>query len=200
VLTVRIDTTAPTLTATNQPPANDAGWNHEAVTTSFTCTDELSGIATCTTPLLTTAEGTTSAIGIATDLAGNEAATSSLVRIDRGAPACIAASSPQTLWPPNHRMAAVAVSVTTADPVSGVATWRLVSVASDEPDEGLGDGDKPNDIQGWSLGAMDTAGSLRAERSGLGDGRVYALTYAVEDAAGNMSTCGAAVAVPHDEP
>ncbi len=73
-----------------------------------------------------------------------------------------------------------------------------MSVASNEPDNGLGDGDTSNDIQGWAIGTADTSGQLRAERSGKITGRRYTLTYEAEDIAGNRSTCVTTVVVPHD--
>lgn len=39
---------------------------------------------------------------------------------------------------------------------------------------------------------------LRAERAGAGTGRVYTLTYAGRDGAGNESTCTTTVTVPHE--
>lgn len=49
------------------------------------------------------------------------------------------------------------------------------------------------------FGAPDTAGSLRADRLGGDSGRIYTLTYAATDAAGNSGTCAATVTVPHDQ-
>ncbi len=74
-----------------------------------------------------------------------------------------------------------------------------MSVTTNEPDNGLGDGDASNDIQGWAVGTADTSGQLRAERSGKGTGRRYTLTYEAEDTAGNRNTCVTAVIVPHDK-
>jgi hypothetical protein len=82
---------------------------------------------------------------------------------------------------------------------SGAAGAVLTKAASSEPDDGLGDGDTANDIQGWEVGTPDTTGELRAERSGTGPGRVYTLTYTGVDVAGNTSACAVAVKVPHDQ-
>jgi hypothetical protein len=38
---------------------------------------------------------------------------------------------------------------------------------------------------------------LRAERSGLGDGRVYTITYKAVDNCGNMTFVSVTVTVPH---
>jgi len=73
-----------------------------------------------------------------------------------------------------------------------------VSITSSEADDGLGDGDTADDIQGVDYGTNDTEFQLRAERSGLGSGRVYTLTYMTSDGAGNTSECSAEVTVSHD--
>ena len=99
--------------------------------------------------------------------------------------------SPDSMWPPNHKLVDVAatVTVTDADPN---ATITLVSVTSNEPDDGLGDGDTEGDI----VIVDDFNFELRAERSALGDGRVYTITYEVTDACGNSTVASATVTVP----
>ena len=72
----------------------------------------------------------------------------------------------------------------------------LLSVTSNEADDGLGDGDTAGDIQDATIGTDDRDVSLRAERSGTGTGRVYTLTYQARDAAGNTSTAAVQVSVP----
>ena len=84
------------------------------------------------------------------------------------------------------------VIVTDADPN---ATVTLLSVTSNEPDNGLGDGDRPNDI----VILDDFTFDLRAERSGTGDGRVYTITYQVTDFCGNSTVASATVTVPHSQ-
>ncbi|MBL7064891.1 MAG: VWA domain-containing protein, partial [Anaerolineae bacterium] len=64
---------------------------------------------------------------------------------------------------------------------------------SNEPDNGLGDGDTPDDI----VIVGDFTFKLRAERSGTGDGRIYTITYQVTDACGNSTIATATVTVPH---
>ena len=80
-----------------------------------------------------------------------------------------------------------------ADSLSGSAGFKLISVTSNEPDSGQGD------IQGFVTGAQSVAGQLRAQRLGSGTGRVYTLTYAGSDGAGNSATCSTTVTVPHDQ-
>jgi sugar lactone lactonase YvrE len=103
--------------------------------------------------------------------------------------------SPTTLWPPNHQMVPIQAAVSASDNCSRVEV-QLVSITSSEPDQGLGDGDTPIDVQ--QLGA-DGSFALRAERSGRGSGRVYTATYkATELSKARLSTTVAVtVVVPH---
>lgn len=96
-------------------------------------------------------------------------------------------------------MVTITVNVNVSDSRSGTAGFKLISVTSNEPDKGLGDGDVPNDIQGWVVGIPSVAGQLRAERSGMGAGRKYTLTFVADDVAGNQGTCVTTVIVPHDK-
>jgi hypothetical protein len=93
-------------------------------------------------------------------------------------------------------MRTVRARVTVTDEGSGPAGFGLVAVSSSEPDAGLGEGDKPRDIQGFAIGTPDTSGKLRAERDDDGPGRVYTLVYQGMDVAGNVAECVATVTVP----
>jgi hypothetical protein len=110
---------------------------------------------------------------------------------DSTPPTVTCSATPSSLWPANHKLRDVNVAVSVTDDESGPAGFTLVSVTSNEAD---GSGD----VQGWVSGTADTAGQLRAERSGGGAGRVYTLTYEGADQAGNTARCSATVAVPHD--
>ena len=107
--------------------------------------------------------------------------------------------TPDTLWPANHRLVPVTANVQVSDDTDPHPTVTLVSVTSNEPDDGLGDGDTPNDIQDAATGTDDREFQLRAERSGKGGGRVYTVTYRATDAAGNTTTVSVQVSVPHDK-
>ena len=82
------------------------------------------------------------------------------------------------------------------DALSGPDRFWLVSATSNEPDDGVGDGDTANDVAGFDAGTPDLTGSLRAERSATGNGRIYSLTYRGLDRAGNAADCATTVAVP----
>jgi hypothetical protein len=103
--------------------------------------------------------------------------------------------SPNLLWPPNHTMQNIAASVTTTGTCTPL-TVTLESLVSDEADNGEDDGNTVNDIDNYTLGTNDQAWRARAERSGVGDGRVYTATYKVTDALGNESSTTATVTVP----
>lgn len=107
--------------------------------------------------------------------------------------------SPEILWPPNHKLVTVTATVVATDTCDASPTVRLVSITSNEPDNGNGDGDTENDIQGAAFGTADLVFQLRAERRGGGDGRIYTVTYEVEDASGNTSTAQALARVPHNQ-
>jgi hypothetical protein len=107
--------------------------------------------------------------------------------------------SPDTLWPPNHKMREINANVTASDACDADPSIVLMSVVSNEPDNGKGDGNTINDIQGADIGIDDRSLMLRAERSGGGDGRIYTITYNAIDASGNMATGSAIVTVPHNK-
>jgi hypothetical protein len=100
------------------------------------------------------------------------------------------AASPPSLWPPNHKMVDVDVAYVVTDSC-GLPTCRL-SVTSNEPVNGTGDGDTAPD---WVV--VDAhAVRLRAERAGGGSGRVYTIAITCTDSAGNTTVRTATVQVP----
>ena len=98
-----------------------------------------------------------------------------------------------TLWPPNHRLVPVSARISVEDAASGPGGFALQSVVSDQPD--ALHGPHVGDVRGWTTGAADTDGLLRAERDG-GTTRRYTLTYRGLDRAGNAADCVVAVTVP----
>ncbi|NLG99970.1 MAG: ExeM/NucH family extracellular endonuclease [Chloroflexi bacterium] len=108
------------------------------------------------------------------------------------APTLEVSVSPDTLWPANHKYVDVTAAVTAADNFDPNPTIELVSVTSNEPDDGSDDGNTVNDI----AIVDDFHFKLRAERSGTGTGRVYTITYKVTDACGNETVQSAEVRVP----
>ncbi|MCI0568272.1 MAG: HYR domain-containing protein, partial [Acidobacteria bacterium] len=142
-----------------------------------------------------------SEVGItARDSSGNEASCAFPVTVRDTTPPQIALSlDTSTLWPPNHRMVDVGASVVASDSCS-TPSVALASVTSSETDDasGLEDGNTSSDIQGADLGTLDPSFQLRAERSGSGPGRTYAVSYAAVDSSGNSSQTRSFVVAPHD--
>jgi len=119
--TVKVDKTAPAITAANSGTLGNNGWYVSNVTVTFTCTDALSGVASSSGPATLSTEGTNlTATGTCTDVAGNSASvTSTPVKIDKTAPAItlgsVANGSPLGTLP----------TCTATDAVSGLASKVL---------------------------------------------------------------------------
>jgi hypothetical protein len=93
--------------------------------------------------------------------------------VDNTPPEISVSVSPDTLWPPNHKMVPVVLEVDATDNCGNTA-----------PD--------------WEITGNFTV-NLRAERSGKGGGREYTITVECTDASGNSSTYTEKVIVPHDK-
>lgn len=140
--------------------------------------------------------GTTTVTWTAIDESNNKGTATQTVKIiDTTPPKLTATLSPTTLWPPNHKLAQIIASITVSDVCDPNPTVRVVSITSNEPDNGLGDGDTTADIQEATLGTDDRTFLLRSERSGNGNGRVYTVTYEASDASGNKTVRQATVTV-----
>jgi hypothetical protein len=90
-VTVNVDKTVPTISATTDVTPNDAGWYRTSPTVHFTCTDATSGPVSCPDDSTVTADGVNQVVsGSTVDKAGNTAATSVTVNVDKTAPAITA--------------------------------------------------------------------------------------------------------------
>ncbi len=180
-------------------PATDAAV--VAWLASFSATDECDPSPITSLPHPTCFKlGDTPVTFTATDHDGNASSCTRTVHVVDTTPPTIAVTLDRTvLWPPNHTMATINATVTVADVCDPNPYFQLMSIVSNEPDNGLGDGDTPNDIQGASYGTADTQFQLRSERSGTGSGRVYTITYRALDHSGNHADATATVRVPHDQ-
>jgi hypothetical protein len=133
-----------------------------------------------------------------TDRAGSIGAAAVTVQVvDTRPPTLALHPDPLVLWPPNHQMRPVTISVESAD-ACGATSVTLVSVLSSEPDDapGAGDGATRGDIADAAVGTSDRIVNLRAERDDRGPGRTYTLVYRAVDASGNSAVARATVLVP----
>jgi hypothetical protein len=95
------------------------------------------------------------------------------------------------LWPPNHNLKNVGLSITATD---NCDVTVAVQVFSDEDDEGsTGEGSFSPDAKDLAAGTL----RLRSERNGEGDGRVYLIIVTATDSAGNVTRCCKTVTVAH---
>jgi hypothetical protein len=131
-VTLNIDKTPPTVTPVASPGPNANGWNNTDVTVSYTCSDALSGVASCPPAAATSTEGAGQVVtGMATDRAGNAATASTSLSIDKTAPTI----SPQVSPVPNAagwNNTDVTVSFTVSDALSGVANSTSPVVVTTE--------------------------------------------------------------------
>jgi subtilase family protein len=102
-------------------------------------------------------------------------------------PAISVSASPSILWPPDHRMVPITVSVTSDYPSYECAAF------SDEPQTGPG-GDTAPDVE-----VIDGQIYVRAERSGNGAGRTYDVICTTSDPWGNEGIATDQIFVPHDQ-
>ncbi len=186
LVTVR-DTTPPTLSLPANITAEATSASGAAVTYTATATDIVDGsVAVHCDPASgsTFPLGTTTVQCTATDAHNNTAHGSFTVLVGDTTPPVIVSitASPNNLWPPNHTMVNVSVTVIATDAVDPAPTSHIVSVSSNQPINGTGDGDTSPD---WVITGPLTL-QLRAERAGNAP-RVYTITIATTDASGNTS-------------
>ena len=196
-LVVIADTTPPVITPVLSGTLGSNNWYIGNVSVSWAVTDPesaVTGTSNCGfSTLSANTPGTT--LTCTASSSGGTATRSVMVKIDKSVPTCTVTATPDTLWPPNHKMAAIATSVTpgVAGP-SGAGTVALTGVFSSEADSGIVHDDAAGDIAGWSV----AGGQLRAERYSTA-GRTYTAAFRVTNAAGSSGTCQAAVKVPHSQ-
>jgi len=120
-----------------------------------------------------------------------------IMELDKIPPVITSASAnPSVLWPANHKMVDVTVSYNVDDNSTSKSNIKCdLSVKSNEPINGTGDGDTAPD---WVIVDSNHV-KLRAERAGYGKGRVYTITITCTDGTGNSSSQTVAVSVPRDQ-
>ena len=106
------------------------------------------------------------------------------------------------LWPANHDYETLSLSDCVqsledacAGDIDVDEMGTIVSIYSDEPENGTGDGNTEDDIVILDASSF----MLRAERQGGGNGRVYGIAFEITDSEGNTVTDTCFVSVPHDQ-
>ncbi len=119
---------------------------------------------------------------------------------DNSPPVLQVSADPSNLWPPNHKLHDITVDVIASDECDADEDIDIVldSISSNESDNGRGDGNTSDDIQGANTGTDDRDFQVRAERSGRGSGRIYTATYRATDLSGNYTDGVAIIKVAHD--
>ncbi|MDH4337715.1 MAG: HYR domain-containing protein [Candidatus Krumholzibacteria bacterium] len=137
----------------------------------------------------------------ATDESGNFAQCQATITVEDTTPPEIdVVLDRDVLWPPNHKLVEVCIeTISVTDICDPNPTWVLWNAESDEPDNGKGDGNSNDDIQGDVTGTPDPCLDLRSERQGGGDGRKYTIYYQAMDMSGNVAYDTVCVRVPHDQ-
>ena len=139
--------------------------------------------------------GTTTVTWTVTDVNGQtQTATQDVTVVDKSAPVISAVTqSVHALWPANHKMREVNLNYTVGDNCTAGLTYS-VSVSSNEPTNGTGDGDTDVD---WEV-VNNHLVRVRAERASGGNGRIYTITIKATDAAGNETVKTVNVVVAHN--
>ena len=96
-------------------------------------------------------------------------------------------ATPDVLWPPNEKMVSVTIGVTVTDDSDPSPACEISSVTSSEPSA----------ASDWSVtGPLSL--SLRADRNGLGPGRIYSITVKCTNVSQLSASAEVSVLVPHD--
>jgi uncharacterized delta-60 repeat protein len=137
--------------------------------------------------------GVTTVNATATNGISPDATCSFTVSVVDNTPPVISNASPSVsiLSPANHTMRNVTINY---DVIDECPLTAVLTVSSNEPVNGVGDGDTDPD---WVV-IDDHHVQLRAERSAAGSGRIYTITITATDGSGNSDVKMVEVRVPHD--
>lgn len=190
-----VDNTGPALTLPADLQVSATSAAGAAVSYSATASDLVDGnVAISCAP----ASGQTFPLGVtivqcnAVDLSGNASTGSFHVTVLDTTPPVISLVEPSitNIWPPNHQMVPVTITVVATDNVDPNPVSTIISVTSNHPNDISGDGSTSPD---WVITGPLTV-NLRAERVTNND-RTYTITVKSTDASGNSSTATTVVTV-----
>ncbi|WP_335495962.1 OmpL47-type beta-barrel domain-containing protein [Neobacillus drentensis] len=197
----KIDKLAPNTTAS---PVKST-WYRSNVTINLQAKDNLSGIlrkeyrinkgswTKYYNPITVSTQGTNTVEYRSIDNAGNVEGSKKLtVRIDKTKPSLSFSFNHSTLSGKSHKMTLIKVKLSAKDSLSGVSTYKLLSISSNQVDKVKG---KVQPVySGAKFGTADTSFYVKAQRTGSHN-RTYKVTYQVIDKAGNTSTKSGVITV-----
>ena len=194
-----VDTTVPTLVLNGDAivtvEAGSAFVDPGAIATDE-CAGNLSGLINVAGTVNTSVVGTNVLTYTVSDPSGNSSTATRIVRVvDTTAPVVAGLSGSQSIISfVNHKMVPITIAGSANDTTDTGVDIRIIKIESNEPVNGLGDGDTGPD---WEITGALTC-NLRAERSGLGTGRIYTITVQFSDDSGNSALQTVTVTVPRD--
>ena len=103
-------------------------------------------------------------------------------------------ANPDLLWPPNHKFVGIAIEGIT-DPDGDSVIITITKITSNQPSS-LPNGKKHTPD---ALGVGTSSASLRAERLGSGDCRIYEINFVANDGKGGETVGSVKVYVPHSK-
>ncbi len=166
LLSLSLDSVPPTISGSASPVANSLGWNNTPVVLTFACNDEMSGIATCSSPVTIDETSGTNTIGTSTDRAGNTAGVSvGPVKVDITAPMVDLLGNAGTY----RADQALSVSCRATDNLSGIATQNCPVLPAVAGALSLG-------FHSYQVSAFDNAGNFTTKALSFTVTRGLALT------------------------
>ena len=162
------------------------------VTLTATATDNCPnlGMPTCAGSGASFKLGSTNTQCRVTDGSGNTGTCSTSVFVKDTKPPTITSvtANPNALWPPDHKMVLVTVSVSAADTCDPNPSCKITGIVSNEAVT-----PPTSQITG------NLTANIRAERLGAGTGRIYTISVQCSDASGNTATGTTTVSVSHNQ-
>jgi len=127
-VTVNMEVTGPTITASATPAPNSAGWNNTDVNVTFTCGTSVSGGVQCPASQVVNQAGTEQVVrGTVTDLAGISNTAFAVLKIDKTPPVVTVTSLASGAIVSSSRLS---LSGSVSDNLSGVAEVNCSGVAA----------------------------------------------------------------------
>ena len=166
------------------------------------CSGDLTAAIVATSTVDSSSPGSYSVVYEVSDEAGLSASAMREVVVSDTIPPEISVVPTIELWPPNHKYhkfhlsdCVAAITDVCDSSIDPDADGNIIAIYSDEPENAHGDGNTLNDI----VIGDHSSFMVRAERQGMGDGRVYGVEFAITDESGNTSTATCYIGVPHDQ-